>query len=399
MSNLSQEWLLKVDDLSVHFKTPRGIVQAVDHISFDIKPGETLALVGETGCGKSVTARSILKLVPHPQGRYASGSITLKNQSTGTSIDMLTAPLSEVRATRGNRIAMIFQDPGKALNPSLTIGQQLAEVFGEHRVELLLNNAGLDQNNLPVGAKVFATQKAGFISKSIFKLSHRKDYLKIRKSIDSAVEKALADTGIPNPKKVMSRYPHELSGGMKQRVMIAQALACDPDLLIADEPTTALDVTIQARILDLIKDIQTKRGTAILYITHDLSIVRQFADRLAVMYAGRIVEIGPALEVLANPQHPYTQGLLGAIPKSTTPRGKLAAIAGSVPQLIDPPAQCHFQSRCQWSASACTKNVPHLTDLNSKRQVACLRFGGENYKNIPINELPSQLNFTELNKS
>jgi oligopeptide/dipeptide ABC transporter ATP-binding protein len=186
----------------------------------------------------------------------------------------------------------------------------------------------------------------------------------------------------------MKSYPHELSGGMKQRVMIAQALACDPDLLIADEPTTALDVTIQARILELIQDMQKRRGMAVLYITHDLSIVREFADRIAVMYAGHIVETGPAQEVLANPQHPYTNGLLGAIPHRRTPRGQLAAIPGSVPQLIDPPEQCHFASRCQWAAEACRGHVPQLHTIQPNRKVACFRFEEADSLSVAKTDMP-----------
>lgn len=390
------DWLLRVNDLSVHFHTPRGVVQAVDHISFEVKPNETLALVGETGCGKSVTARSIMKLVPDPPGDYASGSILLRNPSTGSVIDMLSAPMDQVRATRGDRIAMIFQDPGKALNPSLTIGRQLAEVFGEHRAAMLLTNAGIDPEKAPYGSTAVANQRAGVLRRTFFRITHRGQSRALQAAVDEAVMDALADTGIPNPRKVMTSYPHELSGGMKQRVMIAQALACDPDLLIADEPTTALDVTIQARILDLINDMQRRRGTAILYITHDLSLVRQFADRLAVMYAGRIVETGPALEVLASPQHPYTQGLLAAIPRAGTPRGQLAAIAGSVPQLIDPPPQCHFSSRCTWCAQACTTHVPALIALPGSRAVACLRFESADRIGAQSSQMPQSGDIVEV---
>jgi len=392
----SDDWLLRVEDLSVHFHTPRGVVQAVDHITFEVRPKETLALVGETGCGKSVTARSIMKLVPEPPGEYASGSILLRSPSTGAVIDMLTAPMDQVRATRGDRIAMIFQDPGKALNPSLTIGRQLAEVFGEHRARMLLTQAGIDPDHAPVGSGAIASQRAGVIRRNFFHLTHPGQSRALRAAVDDAVINALSDTGIPNPRKVMSSYPHELSGGMKQRVMIAQALACDPDLLIADEPTTALDVTIQARILDLINDLQQRRGTAILYITHDLSLVRQFADRLAVMYAGRMVESGPALEVLKAPQHPYTQGLLAAIPRAGTPRGQLAAIAGSVPQLVDPPPQCHFSSRCGWSAEVCTTHVPHLIGLPGERKVACLRFEQASSIGVEEAEMPLRAAHVEV---
>lgn len=370
---MTEDWLLRVDNLSVHFSSGRGVVHAVDNVSFDIQPGETLALVGETGCGKSVTARSILKLVPQPPGKYASGTIQLNVEGKPIT-DILSAPTKEVLSIRGERISMIFQDPGKALNPALTIGSQLAEVFGQHRLDMILEAAGIDPAKASRLERRVAQQRASLIQLRAFELVQRAKAKAIEKSMNDAVARALADTGIPNPRKIMTSYPHQLSGGMKQRVMIAQALACDPDLLIADEPTTALDVTIQARILELIQQMQKKRGMAVLYITHDLSLVREFADRIAVMYAGRIVETGPSLEVLANPQHPYTQGLLGAIPHRRTPRGELAAIPGSVPQLVDPPAQCHFVSRCEWAADACRGLVPKLQPTENRRLVACLRY-------------------------
>jgi oligopeptide/dipeptide ABC transporter ATP-binding protein len=320
-----------------------------------------------------VTARSILRLVPEPPGKYVAGSIKLNVEGKGV-VDILSASAKEVMAIRGERISMIFQDPGKALNPSLTVGSQLAEVFGQHRGEMILESAGIDPSKASRAEKRIAKQRASFVQLRFFQLTRRSKAAALQKSIDDAVARSLADTGIPNPRKIMKSYPHELSGGMKQRVMIAQALACDPDLLIADEPTTALDVTIQARILELIQDMQKRRGMAVLYITHDLSIVREFADRIAVMYAGHIVETGPAQEVLANPQHPYTTGLLGAIPHRRTPRGQLAAIPGSVPHLIDPPDQCHFASRCQWAAEACRGHVPQLHTIQPNRKVACFRF-------------------------
>jgi oligopeptide/dipeptide ABC transporter ATP-binding protein len=347
-----QEPLIKVEDLSVRFHSSKGVAHAVDHVSFEIFPSETLALVGETGCGKSVTARSIIRLVPEPPGEYASGRVLLKNDDS-TFTDVLAAPMKQVRAIRGDRISMIFQDPGKALNPALTVGRQLAEVFGEHRASVILGDAGIGGAKAGALVRRIAQQRAGALSRGAYSLVSRKKSIALQKSIDDLVIRALADTGIPNPRKIMN---------------------CDPDLLIADEPTTALDVTIQARILELIHQMQQRRGTAILYITHDLSLVREFADRVAVMYAGRIVETGPAREVLASPQHPYTQGLLAAIPRSQTPRGELAAIPGSVPHLIDPPAQCHFASRCQWAAPACSRDVPRLLSLSPKREVACLRF-------------------------
>lgn len=384
---MQRDWLLRVQDLSVHFHSGKGVVHAVDKVSFEIAPGETLALVGETGCGKSVTARSILKLVPEPPGEYASGSIEL-NQKNGTVTDILSAPTKEVLGIRGERISMIFQDPGKALNPALTIGKQVSEVFAQHRLQMIFEQAGIDWSKASSFEKRFVMQRTNLIQTRFFELTQKSKAVALKKSMDKSVERALADTGIPNPRKIMSSYPHELSGGMKQRVMIAQALACDPDLLIADEPTTALDVTIQARILELIQEMQKKRGMAVLYITHDLSLVREFADRIAVMYAGRIVETGPSLQVLQSPQHPYTQGLLGAIPHRRTPRGELAAIPGSVPQLVSPPAQCHFASRCKWAAEACKQVVPRLQPIENKRMVACLRFEEATAYELPSLSMP-----------
>jgi len=381
-------WLLRVEDLSVHFSTSKGVAHAVDRVSFDIFPHETLALVGETGCGKSVTARSILRLVPEPPGKYASGSISLRN-ADGTVTDILKAPMNTVRSIRGERISMIFQDPGKALNPGLTIGRQLAEVFGEHRMSMILENAGLNSDKPGRMATHIVQQRAGVLERGAYALTHWGATKSLQKSIDDSVMLALADTGIPNPRKIMHSYPHELSGGMKQRVMIAQALACNPDLLIADEPTTALDVTIQARILELIHEMQERRGMAILYITHDLSLVRKFADRVAVMYAGRISEIGPSAEVLASPQHPYTQGLLAAIPRPATPRGQLAAIPGSVPQLITPPAQCHFASRCEFAADACHSVTPQVLTIGEHREIACHRFDTADHVGVSAKDMPT----------
>ena len=394
------DWLLSVRELSVHFDTPRGVVEAVDGVSFELRPGETLALVGETGCGKSVTARSLMRLVPTPPGHYPSGEVLLRSKEVGhdhagpgeglgeDTIDMLTLPMAEVTRIRGDRIAMIFQDPGKALNPSLTVRRQVGEVFGEHRWRSLLESAGQDPDDASRLARAVAKQRRGTLSGRLLQLRDRRLSRRLREALDKAVEQSLAETGIPNPRKVMNSYPHELSGGMKQRVMIAQALACNPDLLIADEPTTALDVTIQARILKLIADLQQRRGTAVLYITHDLSLVRQLADRLAVMYAGRVVEVGPVDEVLQHPLHPYTQGLLAAIPHAQTARGELAAIPGTVPQLVAPPPQCHFQSRCLHAAESCREVIPLLAGPGS-HEVACLRYPASGQRaELDVRRLP-----------
>ena len=384
---MSDTWLLSVENLGVQFHSPRGTSQAVDGVSFEMNPHETLALVGETGCGKSVTARSILRLVAEPPGEYSSGSIQLRNED-GSTTDILSAPEKVVRSIRGNRISMIFQDPGKALNPALTVGRQVAEVFGEHRLDMVLEKAGVSRARASRTIVQIAQQRAGWLASRVVGLLRRQDVRAVRRALDDEVASALADTGIANPRKIMASYPHELSGGMKQRVMIAQALACDPDLLVADEPTTALDVTIQARILKLIQGLQERRGTAILYITHDLSLVKEFADRVAVMYAGRIVEMGRSEDVLRSPQHPYTQGLLAAIPRADTPRGELEAIPGSVPQLIDAPLQCHFATRCAFASAVCREKIPVQTALGGDHSAACFRHNSADELNVAASDMP-----------
>ncbi|MFZ9105423.1 MAG: ABC transporter ATP-binding protein [Pontimonas sp.] len=384
---MSDNWLLSVENLGVQFHSPRGTSQAVDGVSFEMNPHETLALVGETGCGKSVTARSILRLVAEPPGEYSSGSIQLRNED-GSTTDILSAPEKVVRSIRGNRISMIFQDPGKALNPALTVGRQVAEVFGEHRLDMVLEKAGVSRARASRTIVQIAQPRAGWLASRVVGLLRREDVRAVRRALDDEVASALADTGIANPRKIMASYPHELSGGMKQRVMIAQALACDPDLLVADEPTTALDVTIQARILKLIQGLQERRGTAILYITHDLSLVKEFADRVAVMYAGRIVEMGRSEDVLRSPQHPYTQGLLAAIPRADTPRGELEAIPGSVPQLIDAPLQCHFATRCAFASAVCREKIPVQTALGGDHSAACFRHNSAEELNVAASDMP-----------
>jgi len=401
-----------VIDLQVHFRSKAGVVHAVDGVSFDIADGETLGLVGETGCGKSVTARSFLRLVPMPPGIQAGGSILFRphrgceacfgngcdvcHQSgrapdvcgdcagsgcdacAGTghlTVDLLEVAEQDLRNIRGNRIAMIFQDPGKALNPAMSIRDQLAEVFYAHRSAELLAAAGLDGGgDGPVGTLM--RRKAGLRSSrledvllTLPPLRARRNRLRV--AADNRIAEALAETQIPNPRKVMDRYPHELSGGMRQRVMIAQALACDPDLLIADEPTTALDVTVQARILELIRELQQRHRTSVLYISHDLSLVRRVCDRVAVMYAGRIVEVAPAAEIFNEPSHPYTRGLLAAIPAASHERGRLVAIAGTVPELIDPPPACRFAGRCPFEAEACQLHDPDPEAIGVGHEVAC----------------------------
>jgi oligopeptide/dipeptide ABC transporter ATP-binding protein len=379
-----------VENLQVHFDTKAGKLHAVDGVSFDIFDGESLGLVGETGCGKSVTARSFLRLIPVPPGTYAGGRINFwpkeARQQGGPPVDLLQVPAAEMREIRGNRIAMIFQDPGKALNPALSIREQVAEVFYQHRSEDLLE--GWD-GRAPRPIRRAAGQRSGKLEWLAFKVPPlRSPAQRLRKRVDDLVGDALAETQIPNPRKIMASYPHELSGGMKQRVMIAQALACNPDLLIADEPTTALDVTIQARIMELIRELQLRHQTSVLYISHDLSLVRRICDRIAVMYAGRIAEIGQTQNVFHDPLHPYTRGLLRAIPSLVHQRGELAVIEGTVPELIEPEPSCRFHTRCPYAVDLCGRLDPALVARPGVRPVACHAYAAAGELDVAADQLP-----------
>ncbi len=409
---LEEPPLLSVRGLRVHFSSARGTVHAVDGVDLDIRDGETLGLVGETGSGKSVTARSLLRLVPQPPGIFAGGQALFRpkidcpacrgvgcdgcgrtgrvgspcstcsgsgcTECGGTgreTVDLLTVSERRMRTIRGNHISMIFQDPGKALNPALPIREQLAEVFAEHRANEILAEAGIDHAAAHPLLRRDAKLRSGYLERRLLSLPPlRSHHRRLQAVIDERVARALADTRIPNPRKVMMRYPHELSGGMKQRVMIAQAIAANPELLIADEPTTALDVTIQARILDLLSELQERLHTAVLYISHDLSLVRRISDRVAVMYAGQLEEMGPADELFARPLHPYTRGLIGAVPAMHHARGGLVAIDGTVPELIDPQPSCRFSGRCPHSAPVCERLDPPLAPHGPERSTACFLY-------------------------
>ena len=323
--------LLEVDGLRTYFDLRHGVVKAVDGVSFALAPHETLAIVGESGCGKSITALSLMRLVPDPPGRIAGGLIKLAG------VDLLTLSDEAMRGVRGKDIAMIFQEPMTSLNPVLTIGSQIAEV-------LLLHE--------PINR-----QQAR------------------EKSIDM-----LRLARIPEPEQRAREYPHQLSGGMRQRAMIAMALACNPKVLIADEPTTALDVTIQAQILDIILDLQRKLGTAIILITHDLGVVAETAQRVIVMYAGRKVEEAPVDELFARPQHPYTHGLMASIPRLDLMRGeeagasgRLQEIPGMVPALTNLPAGCVFAPRCAHAEDRCRREYPAYEEKRPRHWAACWR--------------------------
>ncbi|WP_424136501.1 ABC transporter ATP-binding protein [Roseomonas chloroacetimidivorans] len=317
--------LLEVRNLQTHFRTPDGINRAVDGLSFHVNAGETVAIVGESGCGKSVTSMSILRLIPEPPGKIA-GEILFNGR------DLLKLSDREMRAIRGNDVSMIFQEPMTSLNPVLTVGRQIGETLRLHQ----------------------GMNKAQAEAKSI-------EMLKL--------------VGIPAPERRVKEYPHQLSGGMRQRVMIAMALACNPKLLIADEPTTALDVTIQAQILDLMRDLKHRVGAAIVLITHDLGVVAEVAERVIVMYAGRKVEEAPVRELFNDPKHPYTQGLLGAVPKLgsslTGEETRLAEIPGLVPSLKTRIDGCVFAGRCPRATDLCRAIAPALEPKAPNHTAAC----------------------------
>jgi len=317
------ENILEVNDLHVSFHTYAGEVKAVRGVNFEVKKGETIAIVGESGCGKSVTAKSIMQLLPIPPAVYKQGSIVFNGENLLEKNERL------MQRVRGNEIGMIFQDPMTSLNPTTKVGIQIAEGLLEHTN----------------------------ISKAD---AHKK-----------AIE-MLSLVGIPQPEKRVNQYPHEFSGGMRQRAMIAIALACEPQLLIADEPTTALDVTIQAQILELMKDLQKKLGTSIILITHDLGVVAEMADRVVVMYAGEVIETGSVHDIFYEPQHPYTKGLLKSVPKLNMNRKEpLHPIIGSPPDLMDPPTGCSFFARCEYAMKICREHKPQLDEMNNQHYAAC----------------------------
>jgi len=313
--------LLNVSNLSVSFHTDNGRVNAVDGLDFTIDAGKTLCMVGESGCGKSVTALSILRLIQSPPGVVESGSILFNGE------DLLKLPINKMRQVRGNRIAMIFQDPMTSLNPVFTIGSQIMEALILH------------QNMSRKEAR--------------------------ERTIDM-----LTQVRIPDAHRRIDEYPHQMSGGMRQRVMIAMALSCNPELLIADEPTTALDVTIQAQILDLLAELQEKRNMAVLFITHDLGIVARIADEVIVLYAGRAVERGTAADIFHSPLHPYTKGLLSSVPRMEHNAGKLAVIPGTLPNASEMPEGCRFYNRCERKSEVCLKR-PLEKILSPTHSAAC----------------------------
>ena len=317
--------LLEVKNLKTHFFTMEGVVKAVDGVSYELNEGETLGLVGESGCGKSVSALSVMRLIPDPPGKIIDGEILLDGE------DILKIDMEGMREVRGAKIAMVFQEPMTSLNPVLTVERQITETLQLH-----------------MGMSKLESQ---------------------RESVN-----LLTRVGIPDPEIRIKQYPHQFSGGMRQRVMIAMALSCNPRLIIADEPTTALDVTIQAQILDLMKSLTTELGVALIVITHNLGVVARYADRVNIMYAGKVIERGEAHEIYSNPRHPYTVGLLRSVPRLDLPRrAKLDPIEGQPPDLINLPPGCAFRERCRWAIDKCATDTPELVETSDGHLSACFR--------------------------
>ncbi len=327
-AGFTQQPILTVENLITRFYTPEGVVHAVNGVNFSLSEGETLALVGESGCGKSVAMLSLLQLIPRPPGKIETGRALFSAPPAGKALDLLAMAPDEIRHVRGSQIAMIFQDPMTSLNPVLTIERQMAEPLRLH---------------LGMNKKQAHDRAAGLLEM----------------------------VGIPDPEKRLSDYPHQFSGGMRQRVMIAMALSCNPQILIADEPTTALDVTIQAQIVDLVKRLRETLGMAVIWITHDLGVVARLAQRVLVMYAGRIIEQAPAGELYAHPSHPYTLGLLGSVPRLDQERPhRLKTIGGAPPQLWQAPTGCPFAERCPYVFARCAE-MPPMLEVDEGHQAAC----------------------------
>lgn len=321
--------ILEFDNLQTYFFTDTGTVKAVDGVSFSIPKGATVGIVGESGCGKSVTSLSTMRLLQGPQGQIVGGEIRFNNKNTNKCVDITKLPLKDMQKIRGNEISMIFQEPMTSLNPVFTIGDQLAEPIELHNPKI----------------------KKQDLEKKII------DLLKL--------------VGIADPEGVINRYPHELSGGMKQRIVIAMALCCDPQLIVADEPTTALDVTIQAQVLDLLRDLKHKINASIMLITHDLGVVASMCDYVVVMYAGRVIEKGTVHEIFKDPKHPYTIGLIKSLPSLNVGNEKLYSIPGNVPNPINMPNHCYFKNRCDKCFDTCFEEYPSIKKITETHEVSC----------------------------
>jgi peptide/nickel transport system ATP-binding protein len=379
--------LIRIRDLSVRFYTYEGVVYAIDDLDLEIRQGETLGIVGETGSGKSMTALAILRLVPSP-GKIESGSITFFDKDSGSELELLKLREDRMRAIRGNKISMVFQEPGAALNPVYTIGNQISEVLLLHRrrelaraakqrVDSLLSDgnaraAGLRRPFWRWQSRVYdkIAEKPHAIEPRL--LSHvplfRRLLGRLGHEAGLLTVDMLKDVEIPDPVRVAADYPHELSGGMKQRAVIAMALACSPELLIADEPTTSLDVTIQAQMLELFRRIKADKGASVLFITHNLGVAAEVCDRVAVMYAGRLCEVAGVEDMFLHPLHPYTRALLDAVPM---PGKELQTIPGALADALNPPPGCRFHPRCSSATPMCEQERPKLKEVGKDHMVAC----------------------------
>ena len=411
--------ILAVKDLIVHFHTYEGIVKVLDDVNFELQKGETLGIVGETGCGKSVTVQTILQLIPTPPAMTEKGEILFfvedvssENASPaehhGKFVNLLELTESQMREIRGNRISMVFQEPMTALNPTISVGKQIEKSFLLHRREDLYKESlkRIDQEikrirkdlieyeNVNVGNRLVSRFKLklyerhrdiykdalsgseNFINKFVARVPLIRGYKTwLEEEVKSKTIELLREVKIPAPEEIIDRYPHELSGGMRQRVLIAMAVACNPDILIADEPTTALDVTTQAEILRLIDKLKSNIGCSVIYITHDLDVISEICDRVAVMYAGVIVEIGSVEAIFEEPMHPYTRGLLRTRLKLGEKREYLDTISGTVPNLIDPPSGCRFHPRCPFAENICNEVKPGVAEVGKGHFVSCHLYG------------------------
>lgn len=381
------EDLVRIRDLTVRFYTYEGVVHAIDHLDLDIRQKETLGVVGETGSGKTMTALAILRLIPYP-GKIESGKITFNDSDSQGEVDLLMLDEEKMRSLRGNQMAMVFQEPGAALNPVFTVGDQVSEVYLVHRRQELGLRAMQRVGSLLEQEGGFAAgmrrpfwhwqerlyrkigQEPGAVEPRVIRRIPLFNRLLWRLSDEASTLAVgmLRSVEIPDAARVARQYPHQLSGGMKQRAVIAMALACSPRLLIADEPTTSLDVTIQAQILELFRRIKAERGSSVLYVTHNLGVAAEVCDRVAVMYAGRLCEVAAVEEIFLHPLHPYTRALLEAVPK---PGKELRTIPGSLPDPMKLPAGCAFHPRCGAALPVCQERIPHLKEVSADHFVAC----------------------------
>lgn len=382
--------IISIRDLTVRFYTYEGVVHAIDDLELDVRQGETLGIVGETGSGKTMTALAILRLIPYP-GKIESGSITFLDRDLHSEIELLKLSEDNMRSIRGNKISMVFQEPGAALNPVFTIGDQISEVFLLHqrrelgkRAKEQLDRLLRDGDGFAAGIKrpfwqwqkriysKIAEESNSFEPRLVGRLPFFRRLLwRLKDESKSLTVDMLKDVEIPDAARVAVHYPHELSGGMKQRAVIAMALACSPELLIADEPTTSLDVTIQAQMLELFRRIKVEKGASVLFITHNLGVASEVCDRVAVMYAGRLCEVATVEELFLNPSHPYTKALLDAVPM---PNKELQTIPGQLADPLNPPPGCRFHPRCPSAKAECSQEKAKLKEINKDHMVACHLF-------------------------